>query len=199
MDLYFSILDCANTAQWKKSFSVPNSTLMNLCQLSKTQLFNSRNQLIQLGLIEYSAGKKGQAGTYTVVPLSFPKFNNIPGTDFGNNSGNNSENINKGKKEINKNDKKSYRKNVCLNEEEYKALLEKYGEQMTENILNRLERYKNESGRDYRDDFAAINRWVADSVTRQSAPKKSFSEQSYEVYSEDYDHDELEKLTLEKL
>ena len=123
MDLYFSILDCANTAQWKKSFSVPNSTLMNLCQLSKTQLFNSRNQLIQLGLIEYSAGKKGQAGTYTVVPLSFPKFNNIPGTDFGNNSGNNSENINKGKKEINKNDNrlKDLKVEIASQEIEYLA------------------------------------------------------------------------------
>lgn len=69
MDLYFAILDCANTAMWRETFGVPNSTLMNLCQLSKSQLSKDRNKLTQLNLIGYVPGKKGKTGTYKIVPL----------------------------------------------------------------------------------------------------------------------------------
>lgn len=114
MDLYFAILDCANTALWKKDFSVPNSTLMNLCQLSKTQLFNARNQLIQLGLIGYTAGKKGQSGRYSIVPL-YQTYSDTDGKTnfkpiFDNSFGN--TNKEKEKENINKNIfKENYKNN----------------------------------------------------------------------------------------
>lgn len=101
MDLYFAILDCANTALWRENFSIPNSTLMNLCQISKTQLFNARNQLVQLELISYKQGKKGQAGTYTITPLNQTDFKTNFKTDFNTNAGTGFSNINK--ENINKN------------------------------------------------------------------------------------------------
>lgn len=202
-DLYFSILDCANASQWKESFRVPNSTLMNLCQCSKTQLFNTRNRLAELGLIAYSAGKKGLAGTYSVVPLYSDPANGIsskkgpdlkpgPGPDFKTNPGTIiKERI---KENINNNLKKNYRKNVLLSDNEYRELEKKYGEYTAGEILDKLSEYKEESGKNYADDFAAINRWVADAVLK--APKSGLgAERGFEVYKDCYDHDELEKLT----
>ena len=100
MDLYFAILDCANTAQWRESFSVPNSTLMNLCGLSKSLLHKTRNQLIQLGLISYTPGKRGHAGSYRIVPL----YETNSGTNPETKRGTNPETIYKYK--INKKEKK---------------------------------------------------------------------------------------------
>lgn len=67
--LYFAILDCANTAGWKREFNAPNSTLQAMAGLDKNGLARCRNILVQSGLIQYTAGRKGQSGTYTVIPL----------------------------------------------------------------------------------------------------------------------------------
>ena len=104
MDLYFALLDCANTAAWREDFTVPNSTLMNLCQLQKTQFFVDRNRLIQLELIKYTPGKRGKAGSYSIIPLYGTNLGTNPGTNPGTNSDTNPGNIYKNKNiNINKN------------------------------------------------------------------------------------------------
>lgn len=67
--LYFAILDCANTAGWKREFNAPNSTLQAMAGLDKNGLSRNRNILIQQGLIEYRQGNRGNTGTYRIVPL----------------------------------------------------------------------------------------------------------------------------------
>lgn len=100
MDLYFALLDCANTAAWREDFTVPNSTLMNLCQLSKAQMCKDRNRLTQLELIKYTPGKRGQAGSYAIVPL----YKTNPETNPETNHETNDETIYKNKNiNINKN------------------------------------------------------------------------------------------------
>ena len=87
-DLYFAIMHCANKSAWKQSFNIPNSTLCNLSGISDaSQLNKVRNRLIQLGLIKYSKGKKGSAGTYSVVPL----YGEID-VKYDNNQNNNTDN-----------------------------------------------------------------------------------------------------------
>ena len=65
-DLFFALLNCANTCAWKAEFTAPNSMLMAMCQMDKNNLFRTRNILIQKGLIAYKPGRKGQAGIYTI-------------------------------------------------------------------------------------------------------------------------------------
>lgn len=67
--LYFALLDCANAAGWKSEFSAPNSTLQAMAGLDKNALHRYRNILVQLRLIRYTGGKRGQAGTYQIIPL----------------------------------------------------------------------------------------------------------------------------------
>lgn len=69
-DLYFAILDCGNSAHWKDNFNIPNATLQFMCGLSKSELYRSREALVQAGLITYKNGTKGIAGVYHIVPLT---------------------------------------------------------------------------------------------------------------------------------
>lgn len=91
-DLYFALLGCANAARWRSPLSIPNSTLIGMCQISKTELHRQRLSLIQKGLIEYNKGWKGTAGKYIINPLyeTNPGTNAAinPGTNPGTNHGN---------------------------------------------------------------------------------------------------------------
>lgn len=117
VDLYFAILDCANTAMWRETFGVPNSTLMNLCQLSKSQLSKDRNKLAQLNLIGYVPGKKGKMGTYNIVPLYETNRDTISGTDCDTGQSSGYGNINKNIN-INKN-KNNYYKDFSIYSDNY--------------------------------------------------------------------------------
>ena len=61
--LYFALLNINNRCNWKKDFSVANSTLMSLTSLSMSALQRARNGLIQKGYIEYKKGKGNNSGT----------------------------------------------------------------------------------------------------------------------------------------
>ncbi len=65
--LYFALLNINNRCNWKKDFSVANSTLMSLTSLSMSALQRARNGLIQKGYIEYKKGKGNNSGTYLIV------------------------------------------------------------------------------------------------------------------------------------
>lgn len=196
-DLYFTILDCANSAGWRQDFSAPNSTLMRLCQISKTQLSVCRNQLAQLGLIEYKPGKRSNSGTYRIIPLyeseNEVKSGTNPGSNHGTHSGTNSGNIYKEKEKGNLNKtfmKKKYQKNVSLSDEEYETLVERYGMENVGAMIERLDGYKEESGKQYKSDFAAINRWVASAVLADSRYTLDC-----DLYHDNYDHEKLMKLS----
>lgn len=64
-DLYFAILNCANKSGWKTDLHIPNSTLCFLSGIqSVSMLVKLRAVLINNGLIEFTPGKPGRAGTY---------------------------------------------------------------------------------------------------------------------------------------
>lgn len=69
-DLYLSILSIWNDFQRKPSLGIPAKALICRADLSdKSQLRKLRKSLIEKGLITYSEGKSGQAGTYNVTKL----------------------------------------------------------------------------------------------------------------------------------
>ncbi len=89
MDLYFTLLACANAAFWREPLSIPNTTLFGMCQISKTELHRQRLVLIQKGLIRYSKGKRGTSGTYIINPLYETVVGTYPGTNPAINSATN--------------------------------------------------------------------------------------------------------------
>lgn len=67
--LWYTLMAINNMTGWQEWFTVPNSTLQQLTNLSKQGLDNARNQLKNKGLIDYQKGKKGQAGKYKMISL----------------------------------------------------------------------------------------------------------------------------------
>ena len=67
--MYLAILHYANVSGWKKSFNLPNQMLMATCGVGRSELYRHRNQLISGGYIHYVNGRKGKAGTYTIIPF----------------------------------------------------------------------------------------------------------------------------------
>jgi hypothetical protein len=96
-DLYFTLLSIANRARWPSPLSIPNSTIIGTCQICRTELHRQRLNLVEMGLIEYSKGRKGTAGLYIIVPLYEITFRTNPATNPGTNPGTNLRNISKTK------------------------------------------------------------------------------------------------------
>lgn len=65
--LYFSLLNINNKCNWKKEFTVANSTLMIFTGLNISSLQRARNNLIQKGLIKYQKGQGNKAGVYEII------------------------------------------------------------------------------------------------------------------------------------
>ena len=77
---------------------------------------------------------------------------------------------NKNDKELKK--KKEYAEFVFLTIEEYKKLLDKYGEDKTALMINKLDNHKGASGQKYKSDYRAILKWVVDAVSKEPHQKK---------------------------
>lgn len=67
-------------------------------------------------------------------------------------------------------DKKQYAEFVTLTEDEYGRLVEKFGEDATERMVEILDNYKGQSGKKYASDYRAILNWVWERV-RDENPK----------------------------
>lgn len=67
--------------------------------------------------------------------------------------------------------KKAYGKykNVLLSDDEYKLLIEQYGN--PEQLIERLDRYKEKSGKKYNSDYVAITDWVVEALKEDKAKK----------------------------
>lgn len=73
----------------------------------------------------------------------------------------------KPKKASKKPDKIKYAEFVQMTEEEYKKLVEKYGEVKTKRMIEVLDNYKGSKGKAYKDDYRAILSWVVDRVDEE--------------------------------
>lgn len=65
-------------------------------------------------------------------------------------------------------------KNVFLTDDEYKLLIEQFG--TPEQLIKRLDEYKEQSGKQYNSDFMAIKRWVVEAVKEDEAKKPPIDE-----------------------
>lgn len=65
-------------------------------------------------------------------------------------------------------------KNVFLTDDEYKLLIEQFG--TPEQLIKRLDEYKEQSGKQYNSDFMAIKKWVVEAVKEDEAKKPPIDE-----------------------
>lgn len=65
--LYLHLLNINNRCNWRKDFTVANTTLQALSGLSRSQLDKARNELAQKGFIRYDKGGGNTAGKYLMV------------------------------------------------------------------------------------------------------------------------------------
>lgn len=63
--------------------------------------------------------------------------------------------------------KVQYAEFVSMTEEEYKKLLEKFGEEKTKRAVEILDNYKGQSGRSYESDYRAILNWTIERVNEE--------------------------------
>ena len=77
--------------------------------------------------------------------------------------------------------KKAYGKykNVLLSDDEYKLLIEQYGN--PEQLIERLDRYKEKSGKKYNSDYIAITDWVVEALKEDKAKKKPEIDSTYDI------------------
>lgn len=65
-------------------------------------------------------------------------------------------------------------KNVLLTDDEYNLLVEQFGN--PEQLIKRLDEYKEQSGKQYNSDFMAIKKWVVEAVKEDEAKKPPIDE-----------------------
>ncbi|UAW61282.1 hypothetical protein K3F51_05050 [Limosilactobacillus reuteri] len=68
--LWHALMSINNTCAWIDWFEVPLIRLQSKLALTNPQtIYNARNQLVQLGLLEFKKGSRGQSATYHLIPL----------------------------------------------------------------------------------------------------------------------------------
>lgn len=79
--------------------------------------------------------------------------------------------------------KKAYGKykNVLLSDDEYKLLIEQYGN--PEKLIERLDRYKEKSGKKYNSDYIAITDWVVKAVKEDRKNKNPEIDETFDINS----------------
>lgn len=99
-----------------------------------------------------------------------------------------------------KNDKKEqYALNVHMTKEEFKNLLDKFGEEKTTKMIKILDNYKGAHGKKYESDYDAILLWVVGKVSKDEEKSKDGinNKNNFNNYPQrDYDFHELEKKLL---
>lgn len=63
--------------------------------------------------------------------------------------------------------KVKYAEKVSMTEKQYSKLIDEYGKEATDKIVEKLDLYKRSSGKSYKDDYAAIKNWVVDECKKQ--------------------------------
>ncbi len=82
-----------------------------------------------------------------------------------------------------KNEKNIYAEFVKMTEAEYQKLVEKYGEEKTNKMIDTLDNYKGATGKKYKSDYRAILNWVADKVMKETQ-NNSFRNKAYKPLEE---------------
>lgn len=127
-----------------------------------------------------------------------------------NNNDNNDNNDNKNiyteiqnNKILKKDKKNKYSEFVSMTEEEYKKLLDKHGEELTNKMIETLDNYKGSSGKKYKSDYRAILNWVEGKILKETNYKPSTVNKKTRFHTENgrtsnYTSQELEEIARKR-
>lgn len=111
--------------------------------------------------------------------------------DVSTDTDNDTVNVNDTVNEINNKPKKiKYAEFVSMTNDEYKSLIDRYGETDTKRLIEMLDNYKGSKGKRYKSDYRAILSWCVQRLQEENEKKKG-----EKMYSDDFNHNELEKFT----
>ena len=79
--LWHELMSAANKFGWRKTFCVPNSVLAVNASMSEKTLQNSRNRLVERGLIKYYNRGNGKAPKYEMISVADGKTTSQQFTD----------------------------------------------------------------------------------------------------------------------
>lgn len=69
--LWFKLFNLNNRCAWKEWMQVDNQRLMHFIKAnSRNTMMRARDELVDVGLLEYKRGKKGVPGSYKMIPPS---------------------------------------------------------------------------------------------------------------------------------
>lgn len=130
--------------------------------------------------------------------------NNINNND--NNDNNDNKNIYteiQNNKILKKDKKNKYSEFVSMTEEEYKKLLDKHGEELTNKMIETLDNYKGSSGKKYKSDYRAILNWVEGKILKETNYKPSTVNKKTRFHTENgrtsnYTSQELEEIARKR-
>lgn len=173
--LWYELMAVCNKAGWRQEFTVPNGLLQARAGLSRKELDNARQILIQGGRIFYKKSNRvNQAGAYKLIP--FVQKGQQEGQQTAHTGGNTGGNVGdtlvkhklKPKPKINK---KEYAPLVLMTEEEYQKLVEQFDVNGTKDRIERLSLYKGSTGRKYQSDYLTILNWERKDKPVKTVPK----------------------------
>lgn len=102
-------------------------------------------------------------------------------TNNNNKNNNNKNNENHTHESSSIEEKKEYATKVTMTEKEHQDLINTYGEEMTNQLIEQLSLYKQAKGQSYDNDYAAILRWVTvrlHEIEKEQAKYKEFKKKS---------------------
>lgn len=91
--------------------------------------------------------------------------------------------------------KKPFAEFVTMTDSEYRDLIGRFGESDTKRMIEILDNYKGSHGVKYTSDYRTMLSWVKD---RLSEEKQKQSAKPESLYSDTFNHEELQKLTRRK-
>lgn len=187
--LWHALMYICNKCGWKKNFTVSNSTLQLLTGLSRKGVYEAREALKAMGLIDFlpngtrattytlhsacafDMSESTQVATQDAAQSSAQDSTHITATLTKPNQGKGNETKNsvsrakparkkKGSKSSDREGTQSYAEYVYLKPAEYESLCTEYGSAGATRIIEILDNFKGSKGKEYIDDYRAIKNWV---------------------------------------
>ena len=218
--LWHALMYINNIVGWKEWFSVENSRIEFYSGLSRSGILKARNELKQLGLIDFQLnGKRATSYKINSLQINYETSKSTQNSNQDSTQNSNQNSVQDGTQNSNtlkdkqNNDKTKRKKNVkkkfgeyghvTLTDEELEKLNADYGQEQTKKAIVFLDEYAEMKGYKHNSSYLAMKKWVFDALnntgTRQNygAGNKKSKFCNFEAPKRDFA--EIERLERELL
>lgn len=196
--LWHALMYINNKCGWTEWFTVSNTTLISMLNISRSQLHKMREILIKKGLVSYKKEQGRKAGKYCITKLvsiiytqpetqvetqletqdahnwkhnwnTLNKLNKTKQNNINNIIPPASQKKQSKKPKKDKPPKIHYAEYVTMTEAEYQSLVNRFGETDAQRMIEILNNYKGAVGKEYKSDYLAILNWVVKRLQEEKA------------------------------